>query len=87
MNKESSVSAWVALSLALGPRSARLKPLLAHFHTPEAVLAASDDELLSVLPNIGKGALSGLSYQRQEKEVARILSYCSKRGVKLLCFF
>ena len=84
MNKESNVAAWVALSLALGPRSPRLKRLLAHFHTPEAVLAASREEVLSVLPDIGKGALSALCYQRQEKEVARILSYCGKRGVKLL---
>ena len=84
MNKESSVAAWVALSLALGARSARLKPLLAHFHTPEAVLAATDGEVLSVLPHIGKGALSALCFQRQEKEVARILSYCRQRGVKVL---
>lgn len=77
-------AAWVALSLALGPRSARLKPLLAHFKTPEAVLAAREEELLAVLPELGRGALSALRYKRQEKEVARILSYCSKRGVKLL---
>lgn len=77
-------AAWVALSLALGPRSARLKPLLAHFKTPQAVLAAGDDEILSVLPGLGRGALSALNYKRQEKEVTRILSYCSKRGVRLL---
>lgn len=77
-------AAWVALSLALGPCSARLKPLLAHFKTPEAVLAARAEELLTVVPNLGRGALSSLSYKRQEKEVTRILSYCSKSGVTVL---
>lgn len=77
-------AAWVALSLALGPRSARLKPLLSHFKTPEAVLNAQKEELLAVVPSLGRGALSSLSYKRQEKEVTRILSYCAKRGVTVL---
>ncbi len=84
MGEEKRTAAWVALSLALGPRSARLKPLLQHFGTPERVLAATERELLSVLPEIGKGAIAALQYQKQEREVARILEYCYRRGVQIL---
>ena len=76
--------AWVALSLALGPRSARLKPLLSHFKTPESIFTASDDELLSALPDLGKGALGALRFAMHAKEVRRILSYCDKFGVSVL---
>ncbi len=84
MREEKSAAAWVALSLALGPRSARLKPLLQHFGTPEAVLAATERELLSVLPELGKGAIAALKYPKYEREVTRILDYCHRRGVQIL---
>lgn len=77
-------AAWVALSLALGPRSARLKPLLKAFGTPEAVLSATAEEIKAVLPEIGKGALAALQAAKQERETVRILSYCRREGVEIL---
>ena len=77
-------AAWIALSLALGPRSARLKPLLEHFGTPERIFEADREELLSVLPDLGKGALAALKYEKHEREVRRILEYCNHRGVTVL---
>lgn len=84
MSKTQRCAAWVALSLALGPRSARLKPLLQHFGTPERIFAAEQHELLSVLPDLGKGALAALKYEKHEREVKRILAYCERRGVSVL---
>lgn len=84
MDKITSREAWVALSLALGPRSRRLKPLLTHFKTPQAILAASDEALTAVLPDLGRGTLTALSYQAQAREVRRILSYCDRAGVSVL---
>lgn len=84
MDKITRREAWVALSLALGPRSARLKPLLSHFKTPEHILAADDGELLSVLPDLGKGVLGALRFEVHAREVRRILSYCDKFGVSVL---
>ncbi|MBR2464980.1 MAG: DNA-processing protein DprA [Clostridia bacterium] len=84
MSKTQRCAAWVALSLALGPRSARLKPLLHHFGTPERIFAAEQDELLSVLPDLGKGALAALKFEKHEGEVGRILAYCDRMGVTVL---
>ncbi len=84
MQESKHVAAWVALSLALGARSARLKPLLAHFGTPDRIFAATKEELSAALPGLGAGALAALQYQKHEREVARILDYCHRRGVKLL---
>ena len=84
MSKMTQREAWVALSLALGPRSVRLKPLLAHFKTPVRVLEASDDELLSVLPDLGRGGLKALRFESQAREVGRILAYCDRAGVAVL---
>ncbi|MBQ3064513.1 MAG: DNA-processing protein DprA [Clostridia bacterium] len=76
--------AWVALSLALGPRSKRFAPLYAAFGSPEAILAATPAEIRKVLPDIGDGALAALSYERHVGEVRRILSYCQRAGVAIL---
>ena len=84
MDNFTTREAWVALSLALGARSRRLKPLLSHFHTPENVLLAQESELCSVLPDLGRGALSALRFGVHAKEVRRILSYCDKAGVSVL---
>lgn len=84
MSKPEKLEAWIALSLALGSRSARLKPLLEHFGTPERIFAATEQELRAVLPNLGAGALSALKYEKHEREVRRILQYCSRAGVAVL---
>ena len=84
MNIPSHIAAWVALSLALGPRSKRFSVLYAHFGSPEAILTAEDAEIRSVVPDIGGGALSSLCYERHADEVARILSYCQRTGVSIL---
>lgn len=84
MQESKHVAAWVALSLALGARSARLKPLLTHFGTPDRIFAATKEELLVALPELGAGALAALQYQKYEREVTRILDYCHRRGVQLL---
>ncbi len=84
MSNPTKREAWVALSLALGPRSTRLKPLLSHFETPERILAAEESELQSLLPDLGAGAISLLRFEKQEREVRRILSYCDKEGVSVL---
>lgn len=76
--------AFVALSLALGPCSGRLVPLLSHFKTPEAILSADREEIRRVLPGIGEGALASLCFSRHAREVARILSYCERAGVSVL---
>lgn len=77
-------AAWVALSLALGPRSNRLKPLLARFGTPEGILDADEAALLEAMPDLGKGFLSRLKVDRQRSEVSRILTYCDRTGVTVL---
>ena len=84
MSKPEKLEAWIALSLALGSRSARLKPLLEHFGTPERIFAAKESELRAVLPSLGAGALSALHYEKHEREVRRILQYCSRAGVTVL---
>ncbi len=84
MNVPSHIAAWVALSLALGPRSKRFSLLYAHFGSPEAILAADSAEIRAVLPDIGDGALASLCYERQADEVARILYYCERAGVRIL---
>ncbi|MBQ9802525.1 MAG: DNA-processing protein DprA [Clostridia bacterium] len=84
MYTDHAKAAWVALSLALGPRSARLKPLLKAFGSPAAILAAAPEDIRAVLPDIGKGALAALQGTKQEKETARILAYCRREGVEIL---
>lgn len=84
MQESKHVAAWVALSLALGARSTRLKPLLAHFGTPDRIFAATKAELSTACPTLGAGALAALQYQKYEREVTRILEYCHRRGVQLL---
>lgn len=84
MNAPSHIAAWVALSLALGPRSKRFSALYAHFGSPEAILAAEGEEIRALFPDIGEGALAALRYDGHADEVARILSYCQRTGVDVL---
>ena len=75
---------WIALANALGPCSSRLKPLLAHFGTPEGIFNATEAELLSVLPDLGKGALAALSADRQYKTAVGIAKRCYRDGIRIL---
>lgn len=84
MKIPSHTAAWVALSLALGPRSKRFSALYAHFGSPEAILAADNAEIRALLPDIGDGALAALCYEKHADEVARIISYCRRTGVCIL---
>lgn len=76
--------AYIALANALGPRSARLKPLLAHFKTPEAVLAANEAELAQVTPGIGRGTLAAIAAAQTRKDAERIYRYCMREGIAVL---
>ena len=76
--------AWVALAEALGPRSPILKALLDRFGTPEAILEAKENDIRSVLPDIGEGTLSALIRQKTEKEAMRIVTWCHRNGVRIL---
>ena len=75
---------WIALSLTLGPRSPLLKPLLAHFETPEAIFAATEAAIREALPDIGQGTLSSLLRKDKEKEAVRIAHWCHRNGVSIL---
>lgn len=75
---------WVALAEALGPRSAHLSPLLAHFGSPAAVFAASEAELLEACPALKGSTLRQLCVTPPHARAAQILKYCSCHGVTVL---
>ena len=75
---------WVAVALALGPRSHLLKPLIRHFKTPEALLEAGKDALLAQYPDMGKGVLSALIGEHTLHEAERTVHWCHQNGVRIL---
>ncbi|MBE6594471.1 MAG: DNA-protecting protein DprA [Ruminococcaceae bacterium] len=75
---------WVAVSLALGPRSHLLKPLLRRFGTPEALLAAGREAILAEIPDIGKGTLSSLCGEDAQQMASRTVYWCHQNGVRIL---
>ena len=77
---------WIALAEALGPRSPLLKPLLAHFETPEAILTADATAIREAVPDIGEGILSAITRGRTQKAAARIALWCHRNGVRILTY-
>ncbi len=77
---------WITLAETLGPRSHALKPLLAHFGTPEAIFAATEEEILSVLPGLGRGTLTALLRSSRAEEARRIAQWCHRNGVAILTY-
>lgn len=75
---------WVAVSLALGPRSHLLKPLLHHFQTPEALLVAGREKILAAFPDIGKGILASLCSENTLRSAERTVYWCHQNGVRIL---
>lgn len=75
---------WVAVSLALGPRSHLLKPLLHRFQTPEALLAAGREEILKAIPDIGKGILASICSESTLRSAERTVYWCHQNGVRIL---
>jgi DNA processing protein len=76
---------WVVLSLALGPRSRWLKPLLEKCHTPSEILSADKETLQAQLPELPKSVLTSLADGRLRGEAERILLWCGKNAVEVLC--
>ena len=76
--------AWIALAEALGPRSPLLKPLMAKFGTPEAILASDEATLRAALPDVGEGTLSAILRASTKKDPARITLWCHRNGVRIL---
>ena len=77
---------WIALAEALGPRSPLLRPLLARFHTPEAVFEADAAALREALPDAGEGTVAAILQRRTEREAARIALWCHRNGVRILTY-
>lgn len=74
---------WIELSECLGARSPLFRPLLDAFGTPEAILAASADEIREVLPGIGAGTLSAITRHRHLPRAKEIVYYCHSTGVRV----
>lgn len=79
-----SEKSWVALAETVGPRSPVLKALLKRFSTPQAVLTADETALREVWPEVGNGTLLALKNGAVEREADRIVSWCSRNGVRIL---
>ena len=80
------VISWIALAEILGPRSHLLRPLLAHFKTPEAVFEADEAALRAALPDIGAGTLSSILHKRSEENAKYYADWCRKSGVRVLTY-
>ena len=81
---DKNTALWVALAEALGPRSAHLSPLLAHFGTPEAIFAATEGELLAAVPTLKPAVLHALLEAQPTPRAAEILKFCARNGVAIL---
>ncbi len=77
---------WIALAEILGARSPLFKPLLTAFTTPEAIFAASEEELRAALPDAGIGVLKSLLGKRTAETARGIALWCHQNGVRILPF-
>lgn len=77
---------WVALAETLGPRSHRLRPLLAHFGHPKEIFAADESDLKAVLPDIGEDLLAALLQGKMLQEAERIVAWCHRNDVRILTY-
>ena len=80
------VISWIALAEILGPRSHLLRPLLAHFKTPEAVFEADEAALRAALPDIGAGTLSSILHKRSEENAKHYAHWCRQSGIRVLTY-
>lgn len=67
---------------AVGP--VRLRSLIRHFGTPEAVLGASATELTRA-EGIGRTSAEAIVRSRRNAETSRIIDRCAELGVRVLC--
>lgn len=77
---------WIALAEILGPRSPSFLPLIEHFGTPEAIFAANRAELQAAAPELGSGALGAILRGAERTNAAKILYWCRRNGVRVLCY-
>ena len=83
---DSTVRDWLALSLALGPASSHLRPLLAALKSPAAVLSADEAALTAADKTLRPGALTVLTHAaRLYEEADRILAECADKNVRVIC--
>ncbi len=78
------LKSYIALALALGPRSYLFRPLIEHFHTPEAIFAAGEEELRAVAPSIRQGTLSAILRNTRERQAEEIATWCRRNRVTVL---
>ena len=83
---DSTVRDWLALSLALGPASSHLRPLLAALGSPTAVLQSDEATLTAADKTLRPGALTVLTHAaRLYEEADRILEECKEKQVRVIC--
>lgn len=77
---------WIALAEILGPRNASFRPLMECFGTPEAVFAADRAALSKAAPELGSGVLSAIARGAAKTNAAKVLYWCRRNGVRVLCY-
>ena len=83
---DNAVRDWLALSLALGPASSHLRPLLTALGSPAAVLSSDEATLTAADKTLRPGAIAVLTHAaRLYEEADRVLAECNDKGVRVVC--
>ena len=69
---------WIELAECLGARSVHFRPLIEAFGTPEAIFAASEEQLRTAVPELGDAARTAILKRTKTAQANKILSYCRR---------